>query len=146
MTDIEITIRLLTALGLGGLIGLEREVHGSDAGLRTHVLVSLGSALVMVVSILMSQSFAGTDPARISAQVVSGIGFLGAGSILRSATSVRGLTTAASIWAVAGIGLAAGGGYYSSAAIASILILVTLWLLRFIEKALNLKERERNSG
>lgn len=145
MTDIEITIRLLTALGLGGLIGLEREVHGSDAGLRTHVLVSLGSALVMVVSILMSQSFAGTDPARISAQVVSGIGFLGAGSILRSATSVRGLTTAASIWAIAGIGLAAGAGYYSSAAIASILILVTLWLLRFIEKALNLKERERNS-
>ncbi len=145
MTDIEITIRLLTALGLGGLVGLEREVHGSDAGLRTHILVSLGSALVMVVSILMSQSFAGTDPARISAQVVSGIGFLGAGSILRSATSVRGLTTAASIWAIAGIGLAAGAGYYSSATIASILILVTLWLLRFIEKALNLKERERNS-
>jgi putative Mg2+ transporter-C (MgtC) family protein len=145
MTDIEITIRLLTALGLGGLVGLEREVHGSDAGLRTHILVSLGSALVMVVSVLMSQSFVGTDPARISAQVVSGIGFLGAGSILRSTTSVRGLTTAASIWAVAGIGLASGAGYYSSAVIASILILVTLWLLRFIEKALNLKERERNS-
>lgn len=145
MNDIEITIRLLTALGLGGLVGLEREVHGSDAGLRTHILVSLGSALVMVVSILMSRSFPGTDPARISAQVVSGIGFLGAGSILRSATSVRGLTTAASIWAIAGIGLAAGAGYYSSAIIASILILVTLWLLRFIEKALNLKERERNS-
>lgn len=145
MTDIEITIRLLTALGFGGLIGLEREVHGSDAGLRTHILVCLGSSLVMVVSILMASQFPGTDPARISAQVVSGIGFLGAGSILRSATSVRGLTTAASIWAVAGIGLAAGAGYYSSAAIASILILVTLWLLRFIEKALNLKEGERDS-
>ncbi|MBI1975927.1 MAG: MgtC/SapB family protein [Candidatus Omnitrophica bacterium] len=143
MNDIEITIRLLIALALGGLIGLEREIHGSDAGLRTHILVCLGSSLVMVVSILMAKQFPGTDPGRISAQVVSGIGFLGAGSILRSATSVRGLTTAASIWAVAGIGLGAGAGFYSSAAIASLLIVLTLWLLRFIEKMLNLKERER---
>ena len=142
MTDIDIAIRLAVALGLGGLVGLEREVHGSDAGLRTHILVSLGSALMMIVSILMSQAFPGSDPARISAQVVSGIGFLGAGSILRSTGSVRGLTTAASIWAIAGIGLAIGAGFYSSGLIASVLILVTLWLLRAVEKALKLKERE----
>ena len=142
MTDIDIAIRLAVALGLGGLVGLEREIHGSDAGLRTHILVSVGSALMMIVSILMSQAFPGSDPARISAQVVSGIGFLGAGSILRSTGSVRGLTTAASIWAIAGIGLAIGAGFYSSGLIASVLIPVTLWLLRSVEKALKLKERE----
>ena len=142
MSDLDIAIRLAVALVLGGAVGLEREVHGSDAGLRTHILVSLGSALMMIVSILMSQAFPGSDPARISAQVVSGIGFLGAGSILRSTGSVRGLTTAASIWAIAGIGLAIGAGFYSSGLIASLLILVTLWLLRSVEKALKLKERE----
>ena len=142
MSDLDIAIRLAVALVLGGAVGLEREVHGSDAGLRTHILVSLGSALMMIVSILMSQAFPGSDPARISAQVVSGIGFLGAGSILRSTASVRGLTTAASIWAIAGIGLAIGAGFYSSGLIASLLILVTLWLLRSVEKALKLKERE----
>ncbi len=142
MSDLDIAIRLAVALVLGGAVGLEREVHGSDAGLRTHILVSLGSALMMIVSILMSQAFPGSDPARISAQVVSGIGFLGAGSILRSTGSVRGLTTAASIWAIAGIGLAIGAGFYSSGLIAALLILVTLWLLRSVEKALKLKERE----
>ena len=142
MNDLEITMRLVVALALGGLIGLEREVHGSDAGLRTHILVCLGSSLVMIVSILMAKVFPGNDPTRIAAQVVSGIGFLGAGTILRSQTSVRGLTTAASIWTVAGIGLAVGAGLYHSALIAGILIVITLWLLRFLESTLNLKKEK----
>lgn len=146
MNDMEIMKRLVMALMLGGFIGFEREVHGSAAGLRTHILVSVGSALIMIVSISIAQTFPGNDPSRIAAQVVSGIGFLGAGSIIRSSTSIRGLTTAASIWTVSGIGLATGGGYYSSALFAALLILVTLWVLRIIEKVLNLKEKEEKES
>lgn len=149
MTDIEIATRLLTSLGAGALIGLEREFHGSGgAGLRTHMLVSLGSAVFMLVSIMMAESFPGSDPARIAAQVVTGIGFLGAGVILRSSASVRGLTTAASVWAIAGIGLAAGAGFYRTVLIAAFLMLVTLGVVRSIEKKLdeNLKEKDKKKG
>jgi len=141
MPDFEIATRLIMALGLGGLVGLEREAHGSDAGLRTHILVCLGSAVFMVVSILMGETFEGSDPARIAAQVVSGIGFLGAGAILRSSPSIRGLTTAASIWAVAGIGLASGGGFFRPALMTTLLMVTTLWFLRYIEEGLRLKEK-----
>ncbi len=143
MTDLGIIIRLVMALALGGVIGLEREVHGRQAGLRTHILVCLASALMMIVSIQMSSLGQGIDPSRIAAQVVSGIGFLGAGTILRMGASVRGLTTAASLWTVAGIGLAVGAGFYTGALVTATLTLVTLWVLHFIEKALKLKEPER---
>ena len=114
LTQLEIVLRLILAVAAGGLIGLEREIHGRAAGFRTQILVCLGSTLIMLISIYgFEQSGVGTtrDPARLAAQVVSGIGFLGAGTILREGTSIKGLTTAASLWVVAGIGLALGAGF-----------------------------------
>lgn len=131
MWDISILARLVLALILGGLIGLERETGGKPAGMRTHALVCLGSALFMIISISSPDFFPGTrtvDPGRIAAGVVTGVGFLGAGTILRAGGSVRGLTTAASIWAVAAIGLAVGVRYYMTAAVATALALVILHL------------------
>src|SRR5438045_3802502 len=111
--DLEMAGRLCLAGLLGGLIGFEREVNSQPAGLRTHMIVSLGSCLIMLVSIHMSELAPGrSDPARIAAQVVAGIGFLGAGAIMRSGLSVRGLTTAACLWTAAAIGLAVGCGYW----------------------------------
>jgi len=129
-------IRLLVAAFLSGLIGFEREAHGRPAGLRTHVLVCVGSTLIMLTSIYMFEAYVGRvalDPTRIAANVVTGIGFLGAGTILRSGASIVGLTTAASIWAVAGVGLAVGCGYYSGAFATTFIILLTLLVLRKIE-------------
>jgi putative Mg2+ transporter-C (MgtC) family protein len=118
-------IRMLVAVILGGAIGLEREIHDKPAGVRTHALVCLGSALVMIIS----ASFSDADPTRIAAQVVSGIGFLGAGTIIRRGDVTVGLTTAASLWAVAGVGLAAGHPdphFMLLAAVAALLVLLTL--------------------
>jgi putative Mg2+ transporter-C (MgtC) family protein len=126
-----VLLRLLLAALLGGIIGLERESLNRPAGLRTHTLVSMGSALAMQVSM----SFPAGDPTRIAAQVISGVGFLGAGTILREGTSVRGLTTAASLWVVAGIGLAVGAGLYLASAVGSVLVVLTLVGLGRIEKA-----------
>ena len=113
-------IRLALAMLAGGLVGLEREIHRQTAGLRTHILISLGSCLLMMLSIWMPQSVGldKGDPGRIAAQVVSGIGFLGAGAFIKIGNNVKGLTTAASIWVVAAIGLAIGAGMYGPAAIA----------------------------
>jgi len=135
----ELTVRLLAAAALGGLIGLEREWNNHPAGFRTHIMVSLGSALVMVLSIYGFSEFAAEpnvrmDPARLAAQVVSGIGFLGAGAILRTGPFVSGLTTAASIWVVSGIGLAAGAGMYYAAFLATGLAFVSLFFLNKWEK------------
>lgn len=135
MSEFEISGRLLIAAILGGFIGLERESHGRPAGLRTHVLVSLGSCLIMLISLYgFSKTGLQYDPGRIAAQVISGIGFLGAGTILREGISVRGLTTAASLWCVSAIGLAIGCGYYSVASISTILAVITLVLLEHFEK------------
>ncbi len=134
--DIEIIKRLVIAAILSGLIGLERETHGRGAGFRTHILVCLGSTLIMLTSIHIFEIYKGVasvDPSRIAAQVVSGIGFLGAGTILRFRASVRGLTTAASLWAVAGIGLAVGNGFYVGAYATTALILITLFFLSKVE-------------
>ena len=125
-------MRLLAALILGALIGLERETHGKDAGVRTYALVSLGSALVMIVSIQMYEMYDGkvaVDPSRIAAQVISGIGFLGAGAIMRFEKEIKGLTTAAGVWTVAGIGLACGMGAYHPAILttAFALIILIIW-------------------
>ncbi|ACL69536.1 MgtC/SapB family protein [Halothermothrix orenii] len=132
---LDITYRLLTALLLGGLVGWERERHERPAGFRTHILVTVGSALLMVISLSMVELYPDTDadPARIAAQVVSGIGFLGAGTIIREGFSVKGLTTAASLWTVAAIGLAAGAGYYKISTITTLIVFITLFFLSKLE-------------
>ncbi len=112
ISEWEIAARLGLTCILAGLIGLERESQGRPAGLRTHILVSLGSCLMMIISKYGFYGFDNIDPARLAAQVVSGIGFLGAGTILREGSSVKGLTTAACLWEVAGIGLAIANGMY----------------------------------
>ena len=129
-------IRLSAAAALGAIVGLEREVDAQSAGVRTHAILALGSALAMLVALDLSP--AGSDPGRIAAQVVSGIGFLGAGAILRLGTSVRGLTTAASLWAVAAIGLAAGAGYFAGALLTTFLVLGSLHLVERVVHAFGL--------
>ena len=124
--DLEIGLRLLLAAGLGAVIGLQRELTGKEAGLRTNMLISLGSALLTVISIY---GFAGSDPARIAAGIATGIGFIGAGVILhRAGGPVIGLTSAATIWTVAGIGMAAGAGLYIVSVIATALSFLILML------------------
>ncbi len=135
-------LRLLFAMVIGGLVGLEREIHDRPAGLRTHILVCVGAALIMMISVEVSRSFAGvmqSDPARIAAQVVSGIGFLGAGTILREGATVRGLTTAAGLWMAAALGLAAGAGLYFYALGAVAIALISLSLLSRVELYVALK-------
>lgn len=128
----ELIVRLLLSAVLGGLIGMEREVNNRPAGLRTHVLVSLGSCLIMLISMY---GFTGDgDPARLAAQVVSGIGFLGAGTIMRNGNNIKGLTTAASLWVSGGIGLAIGNGYYVGGLSTAIIVLFTLISLGLLEK------------
>lgn len=141
---LEPLIRLALAAVLGGLVGLEREIRGREAGFRTNLLVSLGCALVMVVSIAFafhpwphSPGFnINVDPARVAYGVMAGIGFLGAGVIVKQDGAVRGLTTAAGMWCVAAIGLACGLGLYLVAVIAALLVLAALWFLRNVEKLL----------
>ena len=135
--DLDTGLRLVVAAFLGGLLGFERERHGKEAGFRTYAIVSLGSALIMVVSISMHEVFratANTDPGRIAAQVVSGIGFLGAGAIIRFPEKIRGLTTAAGIWAASGIGLACGMGLYRPAIFTTVLTLALLTFFSFINR------------
>ncbi len=123
--------RLLLAAFLGALVGLERELHDHPAGMRTHLLVSLGSAGFTVLSIAMAQG-PGADPTRIAAQIVSGIGFLGAGAILKEGATIRGLTTAASLWSVAAVGMASGAGLWVVAATITAIAIVSLWPLRVV--------------
>jgi putative Mg2+ transporter-C (MgtC) family protein len=135
----EILLRLVVAAALGGAVGVERELRDREAGLRTHMLVSVGSALFTLVSaygfhefLTHGGSVVRTDPSRIAAQIVTGIGFLGAGAIIREGLSVRGLTTAATLWVVAAIGMAAGAGYTWAAVLTTALVLVALWPLRVL--------------
>ena len=129
LSDGELFLRLVLSCILGGIIGYERQSRRKSAGLRTNVLVCLGSCLIMVMSVEMYQEVEGktnADPARLAAQVVSGIGFLGAGAIMKEGLSVTGLTTAACLWVVAGVGLAVGAGFYAGALISTALVFVTL--------------------
>ena len=135
----EALLRLALAATLGGLIGVERELRERQAGLRTHLLVALGSGLFTIVGAYGFHEFLDsgasvvrTDPTRIAAQIVTGIGFLGAGAIIRQGLSVRGLTTAATLWVVAAVGMAAGAGYYSVAVITTGIVLIALYPLRII--------------
>lgn len=131
-TQLDLALRLTVGLVLGAVIGFERELHRQPAGFRTHSLVSLGAALFTVVSAF---GFTGdlVDPTRIAAQIVSGIGFIGAGTILQYRGHIRGLTTAASLWSVAAIGTAAGAGLFVVAVVGTLLILVILSILDRVE-------------
>ena len=130
-----ITLRLALTVLFTGIVGWERERLGKPAGFRTHILVGLGSALVMLVSIYMSEIFPDkVEPSRIASNIVVGIGFLGAGTIMRSREGiVSGLTTAASLWVVAVIGMALGCGFYSGAALTTLLVMVVLYLMNFVD-------------
>lgn len=134
MSEIEIVLRLLAACLFGGVIGYIRERGGKAAGLRTHILVCLGSALFTVVSIYMATTFKGVDASRIASTVVTGIGFIGAGAIIQEGGAVRGITTAASIWAVSAIGLAVGCGMYITATASTLIALLVLQALSMVER------------
>jgi putative Mg2+ transporter-C (MgtC) family protein len=136
--DLEIILRLGIAAVLGMLVGFERERQNQPAGLRTHTILAIGSCLAMTISINLAfqftpQGFTG-DPARLAAQVVSGIGFLGAGAILRYGTSVKGLTTATSLWTIAIVGMAVGAGHYIASLATTAMLLIILVLLNVLEK------------
>lgn len=130
MIEIELILRLIVSLLLGGLIGLERELRDKPAGLRTHMLVSIGACLYTLVSIYTFN----LDPARVAAGIVTGIGFIGAGTIIGAGGHIRGITTAASLWVVASIGLAVGAGAYLIALVTSIIVFLVLLLGRFEKK------------
>ena len=139
LSSAELLLRVVLAGVLGGAIGFERELRDREAGFRTHMLVAVGSALFTLVSAYGFRDFdyglqtgITLDPTRIAAQIVTGIGFLGAGAIIRQGLSIRGLTTAATLWIVAAIGLAAGAGYYEAAVFSTVFVLVALWPLRIV--------------
>lgn len=141
MTGIgEICIRLLLGAFLGGVVGYERYTHGRPAGLRTHLIVCMASVLIMIVSVDFHYltgdypDYIRIDPSRIAAGAITGIGFLGAGVIIRTGFTVQGLTTAACLWIVSAIGLAIGGGFYLPGIITTFLTVIALWLLRGVEK------------
>ena len=133
--QIDLFIRLVLAAVLGAAIGIEREAREQPAGMRTHLLVSVGSAAFTVLSIYAFQA-PGADPARVAAQIVTGIGFLGAGAILKFGVNVRGLTTAASLWAVAAVGMGAGAGAWGVALGTTVIVIFSLGPLRFVEQRL----------
>lgn len=146
----EISLRLVLAAIFGAAIGLERERKDWAAGMRTHMMVSMGSALIMLVSSfgfndIMGQSYAELDPSRVAAQIVSGIGFIGAGAILfRKPATVLGLTTASGLWTVSGIGMATGGGMYFAASAATVFSIIILWGLHPIQKRISNKFHQKS--
>ncbi len=148
LTQWESLFRIGLAAVLGGVIGYERETLDKSAGLRTHMLVSLGAALFMVASILIVQDFAESDiesrldPTRIASTIVTGIGFLGGGIIFRQESRVHGLTTAAGLWVAAAIGLACGAGYFIMASGSVVLTIVILGLIRPVEKRIETRSEE----
>lgn len=139
MSEREMIVRLVLSVVLGGLIGLERQLHKRTAGLRTNMLVCLGSCLIMVLSLHIYELYrhvASVDPSRIAAGVITGIGFLGAGAIIRESENIKGLTTAACLWVVSAIGLAVGCGFYTAGLVTTALTLAVLFFLRYFERAL----------
>ena len=147
-TDSQIISRLVVTVILSGFIGFERQLHKRTAGLRTHILVALGSCLIMLTSLYVFDIYkeiTKADPARIAAGVITGIGFLGAGTIIREREGIKGLTTAASLWVVAGIGLACGCGFLKAAIYTTALALVALFLLRYVEGLIFTEDKERQA-
>ncbi len=145
----EICLRLLCAMLVGLVIGTEREYTHRPAGMRTHILVALGACVVAITGELIFRQYrllgATPDPARLSAQVITGVGFLGAGTIMREGATIRGLTTAASVWVVACLGLAAGSGYYALALAGMVFIFITLTVFEILQKRLMRKNLTRQS-
>jgi putative Mg2+ transporter-C (MgtC) family protein len=145
---VNILVKLVLAAVLGSVVGHEREVHGRAAGLRTHLLVSLGAGVFMILSPLMANETANTlrggDAGRIAAQIVTGIGFLGAGAILKQGSSIKGLTTAASLWMAAAIGMSCGSGYFYIAGIATLITLFALVILPKFSKNMAKNPSRRN--
>ena len=140
LSPLEIGLRLVFAMILGLIVGIEREYTHRPAGMRTHILVVLGSCVVMLTGHMIFAQYypygATPDPARLAAQVIAGVGFLGAGTIMRDGASVKGLTTAASLWGVACLGLAVGAGYYVIALVGTVLVILTLTLFELLQKLL----------
>lgn len=136
MNMLDILLKLLLAIALGGIIGLEREASQKPAGLRTHILISASAAMMMILSQLMlaGKEPAGGDMLRVAAAVITGMGFIGAGTIIQSQGMVHGLTTASTLWTVAGLGLVVGAGYYLVAILFSVLVIATLVLFRRVEE------------
>lgn len=142
--SLTVLVRIFLASFLGGIIGYQRESMNRPAGFRTHILVCVGSALVMCTSQFIFEkynAFVNVDPARLGAQVISGMGFLGAGTIIRDGIRVRGLTTAASLWAVSCVGIATGIGFYQGAIITTVIIYITLIVLKRMESWITKKKR-----
>lgn len=137
VSNLELILRLLSSAIVGGIIGIEREAHNRPAGFRTHILVTMGAALIMLVS---TQGFPGMegkfDPSRVAAQVVSGVGFLGAGTIIITNHEIKGLTTAASLWVCAGVGLAIGAGFYLGGLVTAVIVFISLSVLSRFENKL----------
>lgn len=136
--DFNLFLKLLFALILGGLIGLERQVMGKPAGLRTHILICLGSSIFTILSLSISQKYQIADPTRIPAMILSGIGFIGAGAIIQARGHIQGLTTAASIWATASVGMACGFGAITIALLSTLFILFVLHGLSFVETKISI--------
>lgn len=136
----DVFLRMLCSMAVGMVIGTEREYSNRPAGMRTHILVALGACAVMLTGQMVFAQYSGygatPDPARLAAQVITGVGFLGAGTIMREGPTVRGLTTAASLWAVACLGVAAGGGYYAIALVGMVFIFITLTIFEMLQNRL----------
>lgn len=140
--ELDIILKILLAAMLGGIIGLERELAHKEAGLRTNILIAIGSALITVLSFKIAALTQSADPARLAAQIVSGIGFLGAGAIIQARFAVHGLTTAATIWTVAAIGIAVGSGFYLLAFIVALLVVFVLTVFKLL---LDLIEKQKQN-
>ncbi|MCL2231086.1 MAG: MgtC/SapB family protein [Treponema sp.] len=134
LTEFDIIIRLSLAFAAGFIIGIERSSRRQVAGLRTHILITLGACCLMMLSLWLPQQMGGGDPGRIAAQVVAGMGFLGAGAIIKLGNNIRGLTTAASLWLMAAVGLTIGAGMFLTAAVVVGFALITLIVLHLIER------------
>ena len=148
MTDnpMQIALKVLLSIILCGLIGLERELRNKDAGLRTHILVGVGSALLVLTSFFLFDIFKSVtivDPTRIISGIVTGIGFLCAGTIIRAGAHVSGLTTAATLWIVSGIGMAVGAGFYSAASIVTLFVIIILIIVRIVELKIGVHGKDK---
>lgn len=140
ISDVDIAIRIGVAFVLGAIVGIEREMDNQPAGLRTNIILVVGSALAMILSVTLAHRYEPVggigDPARLAAQVISGVGFLGAGAILHAGVTIRGLTTAATIWTMAVVGLAVGAGYFYAAVIVTVALVIVLSILNRVENKL----------
>jgi len=149
ISETSVVIRILFSALLGGMIGIEREVHKHEAGLRTHILVCLGSTLIMLTSIYVFDIYKDigvVDPSRIAAGVITGIGFIGAGAIIRYGMAVKGLTTAASLWVASAVGLAIGCGFYFAGIFSTIVVIFVLLFLRKFENMLVEKKEVKHGA